>query len=88
MAVKMATKVVEHEVGSREPDFYINATDNSGVDKDGNVRKRWVQIGAMWKQPVTDQRTGDVSDGFMIRINAMPLTWDGSMLCIPPKKDK
>lgn len=75
---RMQTKIVESESEGSMPAFFISATDNSVVDKKtGEVKETWVRVGAAWPR-----QNGD--PGYVIRINALPLNWNGSLLMQPP----
>ena len=54
----------------RQPVFTVRA-------KDGANPKGWITVGAAW-----DFKDG--SPGLAVKLNSLPLNWDGSLVLLPP----
>lgn len=63
------------------PAFWVSGLDQSQLDRDGKVVDRWVRMGAAWPKK-------DSPGEYIIKINATPLTWNGTMLLQVPRADE
>lgn len=54
----------------RQPVFTVRA-------KDGANPRGWITVGAAW-----DFKDG--SPGLAVKLNSLPLNWDGSLVLLPP----
>ena len=68
----------------RPPDFVCRARKK---DQYGRPTRFYQHIGVAWGIQVTDKETGEVSDGFAVKLEAMPTQFDGSFVLLK-RKDK
>lgn len=54
-------------------------------DRFGQPTRFYQHIGVAWSIQVTDKETGEVSNGFAVKLEAMPTQFDGSFVLLPPK---
>lgn len=67
----------------RPPDFVCRARKR---DRFGQQTRFYQNIGVAWSVQVTDKESGEVSDGFAVKLEAMPTQFDGSFILLRPKK--
>ena len=68
----------------RPPDFVCRARKR---DRFGQPTRFYQHIGVAWSIQVTDQKTGEISNGFAVKLEAMPTQFDGSFVLLPPLKN-
>ena len=54
----------------RQPVFRVSG-------KDGSTPKGWITVGAAWDFK-------DSSPDYALKLNSLPLNWDGSLVLLPP----
>lgn len=84
-AVKVADEV---ENDPRKPAFVLRARQPQTPEQYRNRQQFWQTIGAMWPAEWTDKETGEVVQGWSIKINSQPLNWDGSCVAMKPLPKK
>jgi uncharacterized protein (DUF736 family) len=69
-------KKQEEPKGKRQPDFVVRA-------KQSPDSEYWVTIGAAWEADLKDGKKG-----YSLKINNMPINWNGDALLMPPLEAK
>jgi hypothetical protein len=76
MAFAKKAKPEERQPDRRQPDFIVRAKQSPDSDY-------WVTIGAAWSAKFKDGQTG-----YSVKINNMPINWDGYCLFMKPLEPK
>ena len=83
MATKTA-KAPETAADSRKPAFVLRARQAQTAEQ---MRRReqpfYQQVGAMWPAEWKDKETGELVQGFSVKINSAPMNWDGDCVAVP-----
>jgi len=56
-------------------------------DKFGRPSNYYQTIGVAWAMSFTDKKTGEVSEGYAVKLEATPPAWDGSFVLLPKRED-
>jgi hypothetical protein len=83
MATKTA-KAPEAGADSRKPAFVLRARQTQTAEQ---IRRReqpfYTQVGAMWRAEWKDRETGEMVEGFSVKVNQAPIGWDGDCVAVP-----
>ena len=66
----------------RPPDFVCRARK---MDQFGRPTRFYQHIGVAWAIQIEDKKTGEIGDGFAVKLEAMPTQFDGSFVMLKPK---
>ncbi len=69
---------------ARKPAFVLRARQTQTPEQ---IRRReppfFQQVGAMWPASWNDKETGELVEGYSVKINSAPLGWDGDCVAVP-----
>ena len=86
-------KAADQVADSRKPAFVLRARQTQTSEQ---IRRReqpfYQQVGAMWPAEWKDKETGELVNGFSVKINQAPIGWDGDCVAVPyrerPQKEE
>ena len=82
--IKAKPKRAESPDDSRKPAFVLRARQQQTPEQ---MRRRdpvyYAQVGAMWRAEWKDKETGEMVEGFSVKINQAPMNWDGDAVAVP-----
>jgi hypothetical protein len=80
----MAKAVRATEADTRKPAFVLRARQTQTPEQ---IRRReapfYTQVGAMWPAEWKDKETGEMVQGYSVKVNQAPIGWDGDCVAVP-----
>lgn len=67
---------------NRPPEYVARARK---PDKFGRPSNFYQHLGVAWTISITDKETGEVQEGFAVKLEAVPPNFDGSFVLLPRK---
>jgi hypothetical protein len=55
------------------------------MDKFGRPSNFYQSIGVAWTMSFTDKQTGEVTEGYAVKLEAIPPAWDGAFVLLPKR---